>query len=93
MTSIRVTINPQERPAMLRVTAKADELHASERYCTCCGKPLAGKVAWLELDQRINKWHDLGGVPADKSQGWFAFGVTCAKRLKTEALSGSNPNG
>jgi len=67
---------------MLRVTAPASEIKApSERFCTCCEKPLRGIVAWLELDQRTNTYHDHGAVPAEKSQGWFAFGRTCAKKL------------
>lgn len=37
-----------------------------------------GRVAWLELDQRPGTYHDLGGVPQDRSQGWSPFGVTCA---------------
>lgn len=63
-----------------RVTGKASEIHQSERYCTCCKKPLSGKVAWLELDQRTNDYHDDGGVPPEQSQGWFPFGMTCAKK-------------
>ena len=62
-----------------RVTGSASEIAASERYCTCCQQPLKRKVAWLELDQRFNGYHDCGGVPADKSQGWFPFGMTCAR--------------
>ncbi len=47
--------------------------------CTCCGKPLRGSTAWLELDMRSNTYHDSGDVPADKSQGWFPFGLACAR--------------
>lgn len=66
----------------LRVTAPAGEINPpSERFCTCCEKPLKGIVAWLELDQRTNTYHDLGGIPPERSQGWFAFGTTCAKKL------------
>lgn len=65
-----------------RVTAQASEIaNPSDRFCTCCEKPLKGKLAWLELDQRTNTYHDLGGVPADNSQGWFPFGMTCAVNL------------
>lgn len=49
--------------------------------CTCCGRELRGRaVRMLELDQRTNTFHDLGGVPADKSQGAFPFGLRCAKK-------------
>jgi len=70
----------------LRVTAHANELKPSERYCTCCQQRLARRIAWLELDQRTNAYHDLGGVPPDKSQGWFPFGLTCARNLKRKAM-------
>lgn len=57
----------------------AAELSAGERYCTCCGKKLVGRIRWLELDQRTQSYHDRGNVPVDQSQGWFPFGLTCAK--------------
>jgi hypothetical protein len=61
------------------------ELDPPSRWCTCCGKPLTGHAfRWLELDQRSNTYHDLGGVPTDKSQGWFPFGLKCAKRKINE---------
>jgi hypothetical protein len=56
----------------------ASKLREDERFCTCCKKPLSGKVRWLELDQRTWKYHDRGDVPTDQSQGWFVFGLTCA---------------
>jgi hypothetical protein len=40
---------------------------------------------WLELDQRIDEYHDFGGVPADASQGSFLFGTDCAERLRSRA--------
>lgn len=62
-----------------RITADASSLKDDQRYCTCCARPLTGRVAWLELDQRTDTYHDFGGVPEAKSQGWFVFGMTCAK--------------
>lgn len=60
----------------------AAELSSSERYCTCCQRDLSGHaLRWLEFDQRTQTYHDLGNVPADKSQGWFPFGLKCAKKL------------
>lgn len=61
---------------------KFTELAESERYCTCCRKDLNGHAfRWLELDQRIDAYHDFGDVPPEKSQGLFPFGLTCAKKL------------
>ena len=56
-----------------------------KRHCTCCGRLLRGSVAWLELDQRTDTYHDRGGVPPDASQGWFPFGLTCARRMLANA--------
>lgn len=67
-----------------RIIFKADELPKDSRVCTCCGKTLSGRAAYLELDQRTNTYHDEGGVPADKSQGFFPFGMTCAKNKLAE---------
>jgi hypothetical protein len=64
-----------------RVVQLASEMDADNRFCTCCQRPLKGKVAWLELDQRSDTYHDFGGVPTDKSQGWFPFGMSCARTL------------
>lgn len=52
--------------------------------CTCCDRWLNGRVRMLELDHRTMTYHDLGGVPPDKSQGWFPFGISCARRLVAE---------
>ena len=68
--------NAVSRPS---VVSLASELPWDQRFCTCCERRLSGKVAWLELDQRTDTYHDFGDVPDDKSQGWFPFGITCAK--------------
>ncbi len=52
-----------------------------KKQCTYCGKTLKGCIAWLELDQRSNTYHDSGCVPKELSQGWFPFGITCARKL------------
>lgn len=58
------------------------ELTADQRYCTCCERDLSGHAfRWLELDQRASTYHDIGDVPPNNSQGWFPFGLTCAKKL------------
>jgi hypothetical protein len=70
-----------------RVIGAAAEVDASNRCCTRCEKPLRGRIAWLELDQRDNTYHDRGDVPADRSQGWFPFGMDCARTI----LAGEPP--
>lgn len=67
---------------MPRVIGHASELDELSRKCTCCGRRLSGKIAWLELDQRIDRYHDGGDVPPEWSQGWFPFGMTCAKNAE-----------
>ncbi len=64
----------------------ADELPKEYRVCECCKKTLKGKIAWLELDQRTNEYHDFGGIPNGFSQGWFHFGLTCARKLNAEFI-------
>jgi hypothetical protein len=60
----------------------AYELLESERWCTCCKRDLSGHaLRMLELDQRSDTYHDFGDVPEDRSQGWFPFGLTCARKL------------
>ena len=57
-------------------------LEPSQRYCTCCERELTGSAfRWLELDQRTQTYHDFNDVPPEQSQGWFPFGMTCAKKL------------
>jgi hypothetical protein len=56
------------------------DLDHANRYCTCCGRELKRKFRWLELDQRTDTYHDAGDVPQDRSQGWFPFGLACAKK-------------
>ena len=60
-------------------------LSKDNRFCTCCERPLRAKFAWLELDQRDWTYHDFGGVPPEKSQGCFPFGLTCARKLIAQA--------
>lgn len=64
----------------------AYELREDERWCTCCTRDLTGHAArMLELDQRDNAYHDFGDVPVGQSQGWFPFGLTCARKKIREA--------
>lgn len=70
-----------------RETGPASELEEGADRCTCCDRKLKGKVAWLEYDQRAEAYHDRGDVPPEKSQGWFPFGMTCARKLLAEEKS------
>lgn len=47
--------------------------------CACCEKEL-NVARMLEQDQRDNTFHDFGDVPENKSQGWFPFGLKCARK-------------
>lgn len=60
---------------------KTSALSPDQRYCTCCERELTAAFRWLEMDQRTWTYHDDGDVPPEKSQGWFPFGLTCAKKL------------
>ncbi len=64
---------------------KPDGGYVFERHCTCCARYLKGRIAYLELDQRTNTYHDFGGVPLSKSQGWFPFGLACARKQIAKA--------
>ena len=57
-----------------------------KKTCQCCGRVLnPAKIVGLELDQRINAYHDFGGVPESQSQGWFEFGASCAVKERAKA--------
>lgn len=64
--------------------APASELPASQPFCQCCERSLRGRFAWLEHDQRTGTFTDAEDVPAEKSQGWFPFGLTCARKALAE---------
>lgn len=64
-----------------RIVGPASEIEEHSRFCTCCERPLKSKVAWLEKEISTGRYHDRGGIPAENSQGWFPFGLTCARRL------------
>jgi hypothetical protein len=68
-----------------RIIYPVTDLPEGNRKCGCCGKPLKRRCGMLELDQRTDTFHDFGGVPAEKSQGWFPFGIDCGRRLIAEA--------
>lgn len=74
-------------PAPRQIGHAIDIPDPEGRYCQCCKKRLKGRLAWLELDQRTDRYHDFGGVPENKSQGWFPFGIACARRLLAEAAA------
>ena len=65
------------------------------RTCSCCDRPLNPmRRVWLELDQRIDCYHDYEfGVPESESQGWFAFGPACAAKRLSEARAAAKKFG
>ena len=55
--------------------------HSYILHCEHCGAKLdPKKVIWLELDQRTNTYTDQS-VPEEDSQGYFSFGIGCAKTI------------
>jgi hypothetical protein len=70
-----------------RIIGAAADAPGGVPRCTCCDRPLKGKVAWLELDQRTDTFHDRGDVPAEQSQGWFPFGVACAASIMRDVAA------
>jgi len=51
-------------------------------YCERCGEKLKeGNIEWLELSNTTNIWHWHKVPEHEVSQGMFAFGKTCAKRV------------
>lgn len=66
-------------------TSKDPNFNGGLVRCTRCNEPLTGRaIRMLELDQRTQTYHDLGDVPEDRSQGWFPFGLKCARRAVFE---------
>lgn len=63
--------------------------------CECCGRAIRfGTAVWLELDHRVGRYHDFDlGVPEGMSQGWFAFGATCARREVAAAAAAAKASG
>ena len=52
--------------------------------CVCCERELKpGTEVWLELDIDTNRYSDpqKNPIPAERSQGSFPFGKTCAKKM------------
>ena len=70
----------------LRVVGPATDIALADPYRAICEQSLRREVAWLELDQRIDSYHDFGGGPADQSQGWFPFGMTGARKVVAHTL-------
>jgi hypothetical protein len=59
-------------------------------YCAKCDEKLIpGKEVGLELDLRINEYHDFGGIPPDHNG--CAKIARAAATIKLEALSAKQP--
>lgn len=67
------------------------ELHA-EGGCNCCGRKLnPNTMTWLELNFSTGRYTKKDGeCPEAESQGWFAFGQACARKV-LRAQQQSNP--
>jgi hypothetical protein len=74
-----MTINKQQLDAQPRFDNATDD----EPYtCACCGKVLnTAKAVWLEQSTSKSKYYLKDVVPTNDSQGYFAFGITCAKKV------------
>lgn len=60
------------------------QVHA-EGGCTCCGRKLNPKTfRWLEKSWSSGRWFAPGKCPEAESQGMFAFGQACARRVVRE---------
>ena len=65
-----------------QVLAQQSKMQLDEYdVCACCGKKLKGKAAWLELSFITNQYYIDNVVPSHESQGYFPFGLTCAKKV------------
>lgn len=54
----------------------------SELICETCKREIDESTAvWFELSFKTGKWYKPGECPADESQGGFAFGPDCAKKI------------
>ena len=50
--------------------------------CSCCGRVLnTAKAVWLEQSTVTSKFYLKDVVPSEDSQGYFAFGKSCAKKI------------
>jgi hypothetical protein len=74
-----MTITKQQLDAQ----PKFNNNEAGDPYtCNCCGKVLnAAKAVWLEQSWVTCKVYLKDLVPEQDSQGYFAFGRTCAKKV------------
>ncbi len=60
------------------------DIHAA-MGCNCCGRKLNPKtMVWLEVSFRTGKRYKPGECPEDESQGAFAYGAACARRVLRE---------
>jgi hypothetical protein len=76
----------------LKMPVTKDQLDAQPKFnngteddpyiCGCCGKVLnTSKAVWLEQSTSKSKYYLKDLVPAEDSQGYFAFGRSCAKKV------------
>ena len=60
-------------------------------FCQRCGEELdPTKAVWLELNSNTGIYHDDQFPKDGDSQGGFAFGSTCAKKVVNKVVHGSD---
>ena len=73
------------RRMAIRLTAQPVD-NPGEEFCQCCEKPLK-KAVYLEYNLYTGLYYaEEGKVPEEQSQGWFPFGITCAKSVLQSQL-------
>ena len=74
-----MTVTKQQLDAQPKFSNATDD---DPYTCACCGKVLnTAKAVWLEASTVTSKYYLKDVVPAEDSQGYFAFGRTCAKNV------------
>ena len=67
------------------ITCIIEDLEPSQRFCTRCEKPLKRTFAWCERNCLTGEYFTShGNVAENESQGWFPFGLDCAKRIEKD---------
>lgn len=75
MKATNIQLQMQKQNGMLFELTK-------DTTCACCGRKLNEKsTVWLEQSFVTAKFYIDNVVPQKDSQGYFPFGMTCAKKI------------